>query len=160
MLYLSFFAALALVLSGTQTRACDSAGCATGNKLAPAECNSVGCVRPTNALGNLVKVSLSTMTTEPANAPSLCGTGNCPTAWELRPLPEKCGSAGCETAEPKPRAAAPAANDGAGIHASTLVTNAFAALAAPSMRFPPAIRWAEWTERWGYGGLYKSSIVH
>jgi hypothetical protein len=64
MFYLSFFAALALVLSSIQTRACDSAACAAVDKLAPAECNSIGCVRPTNAVGTLAKVaerSLSTL---------------------------------------------------------------------------------------------------
>src|SRR5262249_42599037 len=106
----SFFAALALVLGSTQTMACQNEGCAIGDKLAAAECNSIGCVRPTNAFQKLAKIAerpLSVMqVTEPPNALGLCGAGNCATDPTVSPLTENCGSAGCATPEPKPRPSA------------------------------------------------------
>ena len=153
---LSFFVALALVLGGTQMMACQNMGCGVGDKLAPAECNSIGCVRPTNAFQKLVKSTERTLpvmqVTEPPNTLGLCGAGNCATDPTMSPLPKNCGSAGCAAPEPKLRSSA---NDGAGIHASTRVPAAFAAVAEPPMRLPPAVPWTEWAERQGFGGLYK-----
>jgi hypothetical protein len=153
---LSFVAALALVLGSTQTMACQNVGCAIGDNVTPAECNSIGCVRPTNAFQKLAKIAERTLSvmqvTEPPNALGLCGAGNCATDPTVSPLPENCGSAGCATPELKPR---PSANDGAGIHVSTRVTAAFAAVAEQPMRLSPAVTWAEWAERRGFGGLYK-----
>jgi hypothetical protein len=139
---LSFFAALALVFGSTQ---------------ALAECNNVGCVRPTDPLEKLAKTAERTFSVirvmQPANVFSLCGTGSCATEPALTPLPKNCGRAGCAT----PVAAA--ANDGAKIHASTLVADGFAAVAERRMRLPPAVPWTEWAERWGFGGLYKSATI-
>jgi hypothetical protein len=130
--------------------ACQNMGCAIGDKIAPAECNSIGCVRPTYAFQKLAKIAERTLSmmqvTEPPNALGLCGAGNCATDPTVSPLPENCGSAGCATPEP---------NDGASIHASTRVTAAFAAVTEQPMRLPTAVPWTEWAERRGFGGLYK-----
>ena len=156
---LAFSAALALVVGSTQTMACQNMGCAVGTEVVTAECNSVGCVRPTNAFEKLAKTAESTLSlmrvTERGKALGLCGTGNCATEPMVTPMPETCGRAGCATPEPKARPAAAMANGGASIHASTLVTDAFAAVAERPMRLPSAVAWGEWTERWGFGGLYK-----
>jgi hypothetical protein len=146
--WLSFFGALALFLPATQ---------------ALAECNSIGCIRPTNALERLFDTAERTFSvmrvTEPISALGLCGAGNCATEPAATPLPKNCGSAGCATPEPKARPSAATANDGASIDASILVTDAFAAVAERPIRPPPAVPWAEWAERWGFGGLYKPSTV-
>jgi hypothetical protein len=146
--WLSFFAALVLVLGSTP---------------ALAECNSIGCIRPTNALEELVKTAERTFSgmrvTEPANALDLRGTGNYSTEPTVTPLPENCGGAGCGTPEPKSRPAAATANDGGRIHVSPLITDAFSAVAEQHMRLPPAVPWTEWAKRWGFGGLYKPSTV-
>jgi hypothetical protein len=159
---LSFFAALALVFGSTQTLACQNANCANGDERAPAECNGIGCVRPHNALEKLVKTAEHTFSVmrvaEPGNALGLCGTGNCATQPTATPLPKHCGSAGCASSEPKARAAPATGNGEASIDASTLVTDAFAALAERPVRLPPAVSWAEWADQWGSGGMYKSSI--
>jgi hypothetical protein len=113
-------------------------------------------VRPTNAFQKLAKIAERTLpvmqVTEPPNTLGLCGAGNCATDPTASPLPKNCGSAGCATPEPKPRSLS---NDGASIHASTRVTAAFVAVAEPPMRLPPAVPWAEWAERRGFGGLYQ-----
>jgi hypothetical protein len=157
-----FFAALAVVLGSTQTMACQNAGCTLGDQLAPAECKSIGCVRsPTNAFEKLVKTAERTLSlmrvTERGNAPGLCATGNCLTEPAPTQLPENCGRAGCATPEPKASPAAAPANDAANIQASTLVTDAFAVMAKRPIRLPPAVAWAEWAGRGGFGGLYKPS---
>jgi hypothetical protein len=161
---LSFFAALALILGGMQTMACQSAGCAIGDKLAPAECNSIGCVRATNAFEKLARTAERTLSvmrvTESGGGPSLCGAGNCATEPTATPLPKSCGSAGCATPKPKAHPTPATANDGASINASILVMDAFAAVTERPMRPPPAVRWSEWAERWGFGGLYKPSTGH
>ena len=155
----SFLAALALVLGSSQSMGCQNAGCAIGDKLAAPECNTIGCVRSTNALQNLAKTAkraLSEMrVTGPGNASALCGRGNCLTELATTLLLERCGTVGCAT--PETSAAAATANNGASIQASTLITNEFAALAKRPMRLSPAIPWGEWTERWAFGGLYKPS---
>jgi hypothetical protein len=160
---LAFSAALALIVGSTQTMACQNTGCAVDTEVVTAECNSVGCVRPTNAFEKLAKTAESTLSvmrvTERGKALGLCGTGNCATEPMATALPETCGRAGCATPEPKARPAAAMANDGASIHASTLVTDAFAAVAERPMRLPSAVAWGEWTERWGFGGLYRSSTT-
>jgi hypothetical protein len=138
----SFLATLVLSLGSTQ---------------ALAECNSIGCVRPTNALERLTKTAERTLSvmrlTEPAKAPGFCDTGNC-IEPAVTPVPENCGSAGCTTPQPKSSPAAATANDAT---SSTLVTDTFDAVAAP--RLPATVPWVEWTERWGFGGLYKSSTM-
>jgi len=145
---LSFFAVLALVLGNTQ---------------ALAECNSIGCVRPTNALERLATIAERRFSgmrvTEPANALDLRGAGNYATERTVTPLPENCGSAGCGTPKPKNRPAAATTNDGARIHVSPLVTDAFSAVAEQDMRLPPAVPWTVWAKRWGLGGLYKPSTI-
>ena len=157
---LSFFAALALVLGSVQTMmACQNVGCAIDDKRAPAECSSIGCVRPSNGFEKLAKIAERTFSVmrvpEPANALGLCGTGNCATEPAVTPVPEHCGSAGCAMPESKPRPAVATANDGASIHTSTPVTHAFGALAERPTRLPATVPWAEWAERRGFGGLYK-----
>jgi hypothetical protein len=141
MLRRPFFGALALFLGTSQ---------------ALAECNSIGCVRPTNAVETLVNTAEHTFSvirvTKPISALGLCGVGNCATEPAVTPVPKNCGSAGCATPEPKSPPAATTAIDGGTIDASTLVRGAFAALAAPT-RLPPAVPWMEWTGRWGYGAL-------
>ena len=77
---LAFSAALALVVGSTQTMACQNTGCAVGTEVVTAECNSVGCVRPTNALEKLAKSADSTFSvmrvTERGKVSGLCGTGD------------------------------------------------------------------------------------
>ena len=140
---LSFCAAVVLVLVSTN---------------ASAECNGIGCVRPTDGLEKLVKTAERMLfvvgDTKPANALSLCGMSNCATEPVVTPLPENCGRAGCATPEPKTRPNTATATAGAGIHASTLVADAFAAAAEPRTRRLPAAAWGQWAERSGYGGLY------
>ena len=93
---LSFFAVLALVLGSTQTMA-------SGDEAGAAECNSIGCVRPTNAVEDLAKTTVHTLSAirviEPGNAPALCGIGHYATEPVATPLPKKCGNAGCATPE-------------------------------------------------------------
>src|SRR6266851_5083361 len=127
----SFFAALALVPGAGKTMACENAGCAIGDELAPTECNSIGCVRPTNGFDNLAKIaerSLSVMRVpDSANALRLCNAGTCATEPALTRLPERCGRAGCIMPEPKaPRPAVSNADVSASTPASTLVTDVFA----------------------------------
>jgi hypothetical protein len=156
---LSFFAALALLLGGMQTMACQNAGCAMDDKLAPAECNSIGCVRPTNAFEKLARTAERTLSEmrvpEPGRALNLCDTGNCAIETTATPLPKSCGSAGCATPEPKRHSTAVMASHGGSADISTLVTDAFAAVTERPMRPPPAVQWAEWSQRWGFGALYK-----
>jgi hypothetical protein len=87
---LSFSAALALVVGSTQTMACQNMDCAVGTEVVTAECNSVGCVRPTNAFEKLAKTAKSTLSvmrvTERGKALGLCGTGNCATEPMATPL--------------------------------------------------------------------------
>jgi len=147
---LAFFAALALVLAGTQTMACQNSACAIGDPLAPAECNIIGCVRPTNALENLTKTaerSLSLMrATKPPTTLGLCSAGDCATEPTATPLPKKCSSASCATPEPKAPPAGPAgtttSDEDASTGASALITDAFAAMRVPA---------STWAERWGVG---------
>jgi hypothetical protein len=145
---LAFLAAFALVLGATQ---------------ALADCNDIGCVRPINGLERLAEDAKRTFSLPPATKPitalGLCGIAKCATEPARTQLPEKCGSAGCAMPEPKRLAAAAAANEGSAVRASTLVTDAFATVAAQSVHLSPALRWAEWAHRWGYGGLYKSASV-
>jgi hypothetical protein len=166
---LPFFAAFALVLASPQTMACQNAGCATADNPAPAECNAIGCVRPTDSLENLAKIAERTLSVvrvgELGMALGLCGTGNCATEPTATPLPKSCGSAGCASPEPKARPAAPAGTAKSDEDASTdapaaVVADAFAAAAERPIRLPPAEHWAEWAERWGLGGLYKPPTVH
>jgi hypothetical protein len=89
------------------------------------------------------------------SASALCVRGNCLTELAATLLPERCGSLGCATPEPKTSAAVATANDTASIQVSTIITNEFDALTKRPMR--PAIPWAEWTERSAFGGLYKPS---
>ena len=83
---LSFFAALALVFGGTH---------------ALAECNNVGCVRPTDALEKLAKTAERTFSVmrviQPANVFGFYDTGHYATEPVATPLPKKCGNAGCAT---------------------------------------------------------------
>ena len=110
---LSFVGALALFLPATQ---------------ALADCNSIGCVRPTNALEKLFDTAERTFSvmgvTEPISALGLCGAGNCATEPAATPL-RNCGSAGCATPELKARPSAATANDGASIDASILVSRTY-----------------------------------
>jgi hypothetical protein len=151
-----FFSALALVLGSTQINACEDARCVAGD-VVPAECNSIGCVRPTNALENLAKIANRTLSTirvtELSNVRGLCGTGICAIELAAPPLAESCGRTGCAAPEPKSRTAAAADNDGASIHAP--VMDAFAAVAKRPVRLLP---WAEWTHRWGFGALYNPRL--
>ena len=144
----SFFAALALVFGSTQV---------------VAECNNVGCVRPTDALESLAKTAERSFSVsqvvQAAVVFNICGAGHCATEPALTPLPKRCASAGCAMPESDGPPPAAAANDGVRIHASTLVTDAFAAMTERPVRIPPAVLWAEWTDRWGFGGLYKSSTI-
>jgi hypothetical protein len=148
---LSLFAVLALVLGSTPTMA-------GGDE---AQCNSIGCVRPTIALDALAKTAERTLSmtrlAEPGTALGLCGKGYCATEPLPMLAPEHCGSAGCTTPDPKSPPAAAIPNDGASIRVSTLVADSFATVAERPMGLPPTIAWAEWTLRWGYGGLYKPS---
>ena len=147
---LVFFAALALVLAATQTMACQNAACAIGDTFVLTECNSIGCVHPTNALENLAKTTERTLsvmrTTEPRATLGLCGPRDCPTEPTVTALSKNCGRAGCATPEPKARPAAPAGNaerdDGTSTNASALITDAFGAMRAPA---------GTWAERWGIG---------
>jgi hypothetical protein len=143
---LPFFAALALVLAATQTMACQNAACAIGDSLAPVECNTIGCVRPTNALEKLTKTaerSLSVMrATKLPTTLGLCRTGDCLTDPTATPLPKKCSSAGCARPEPKAPAGGTTSNEDASTGASALVTDAFAAMRVPA---------STWAERWGVG---------
>jgi hypothetical protein len=157
---LSFFAALALVLCSTQSKACQNADCA--DTVVAAECNSVGCVRSTNSFKELAKSTEHTLSVDIA-APrqatrwGLCGTDKCVTEWAPTPLSKNCVVVGRAIPEQKVRTAAPIANDGASIHVSTRVADAFAAATERHTRVPPAVPWAALTERWGYGGLYKAA---
>ena len=145
---LAVFAALALVLAGTQTMACQNGGCVIGDPFAPAECNIIGCVRPTNALENLTKTaerSLSLMgATKLPTTLGLCGTADWATEPTATALPKKCSSAGCAMPEPKARPAGPAegttSDEDASTASSALVTDAFAAMRVPA---------STWAERWG-----------
>src|SRR6202043_835262 len=111
---LSFVGALALFLPATQ---------------ALADCNSIGCVRPTNALEKLFDTAERTFSvmgvTEPISALGLCGAGTSATEPSPTPLPKNCGSAGCATPELKARPSAATANDGASIDASILVSRTY-----------------------------------
>ena len=161
----SFFAALALVLGAGKTMACENAGCAIGDELAPTECNSIGCVRPTNGFDNLAKIaerSLSVMRVpDSANALRLCNAGTCATEPALTRLPERCGRAGCIMPEPKaPRPAVSNADVSASTPASTLVTDVFATLTERPTRLSPAVPWADWPARWGLGGYIKAVATH
>lgn len=157
----SVFAALALALGAGKTMACENAGCAIGEKFASTECNSVGCVRPTNGLDNLAKIaerSLSVMRApDSAKAPGLCNAVTCSSEPPMTRLPEHCGRASCAMPDE-----GPAVTNAIGVptvRASILVTDVFAALTERSMRVPSAIAWGQWTERWGFGGLYKPAAT-
>jgi hypothetical protein len=144
----SFFTVLAIVLGSTQL--CD------GGELTETGCNTIGCVRPTNAFEQLSKIAegrffSTTRVTEPGNLRDLCGAGTCATEPRATSLPESCGRAGCAPAKLEPRPAAAAANDTPSTSVSTLVTDTFAAVAKRPMGLVP---WAEWTQRGGLGGLY------
>jgi hypothetical protein len=156
---LSFFAALALLLGGTRSKACQNADCA--DTVVVAECNSVGCVRSTN-FKDLAKSAEHTLSMDIAPARQatrwgLCGTDKCVAEWAPIPLSKNCVVVGCPIPEQKVRTAASIANDGARIHVSTRVRDAFAAATERHTRVPPAVPWAALTERWGYGGLYKAA---
>jgi hypothetical protein len=148
---LVLFTALALVLTSTQTMACQNAACAVSDTLALTECSSIGCVHPTNTLENLAKTTERTLsvmrTTEPRTTLGLCRPRDCPTEPTATPLPKNCGSAGCATPEPKARPAASArtadSDEGTSTDASAVVTDAFAAMRVSA---------STWAERWGLGG--------
>jgi len=145
---LLFFVALTLVLGATQ---------------ALAQCDGIGCVRPSNALERLAETAKRTLSVaqviEPSNAMGFCATGACATEPTMTPLPKNCAGTGCATPGPKGSAATATTDDGATIDASTLVTDDFARMAARSTRLPAAVPWTDWTKRWGMGGLYKGSIM-
>jgi hypothetical protein len=147
---LALFTAFALILTSTQAMACQNAACAISDTLALAECNSIGCVRPTNALENLAKTTEHALSVvrmiEPRTTRGLCGPRDCPTEPTVTALSKNSGRAGCATPEPKARPAAPAGNaerdDGTSTNASALITDAFGAMRAPA---------GTWAERWGIG---------
>jgi hypothetical protein len=95
---LALFTAFALVLTSTQAMACQNAACAISDTLALAECNSIGCVRPTNALENLAKTTEHTLSvvrmTEPRTTRGLCGPRDCPTEPTVTALPKTAGGPG------------------------------------------------------------------
>ena len=82
---LSFFAVLALVLGSTQTMA-------SGDEAGAAECNSIGCVRPTNAVEDLAKTTVHTL-----SAIRVHRAGQCAGLMRHRPLRDRAG--GNTTAE-------------------------------------------------------------
>jgi hypothetical protein len=147
---LALFTAFVLVLTSTQTMACQNAACAISDTLVLTECNSIGCVHPTNALENLAKTTERTLsvmrTTEPRATLGLCGPRDCPTEPTVTPLPKNCGRAGCAIPKPKARPATSAgtaeSDDGTSTNASALITDAFGAIRAPA---------STWAERWGLG---------
>ena len=145
--HLLFSVALTLVLGATQ---------------ALAQCDGIGCVRPSNALERLAGTAKRTLSVaqviEPSNAMGFCATVACATAT-MTPLPKNCAGTGCATPGPKGPAAAVTTGDGGTIDASTLVTDDFARMAARSTRLPAAVPWTDWTKRSGMGGLYKGSIM-
>jgi hypothetical protein len=144
---LPFFVAVALVLGSIQL-------CGSG-ELIPADCNSIGCVRPTNALEELSKIAerrfSKVVANEMRNFRDLCSAGTCSIEPAATSLPEGCGRAGCAGPRPKPQAAAATADQSASNPLSTLVTDTFAAVAKRPISLVP---WAEWTQRGGLGGLY------
>ena len=127
---LSLFAVLALVLGSTPTMA-------GGDE---AECNSIGCVRPTIALDALAKTAERTLSmtrlAEPGTALGLCGKGYCATEPLPMLVPEHCGSAGCTTPDPKSPPAAAIPNDGASVRLPTLVADSFATVAERPVGLP------------------------
>jgi len=154
----SIFAALALVLGAGQTMACENGGCAIGDRFAPTECNSVGCVRPTSGFEKLANVAgrrLSERRLPKSASAWVCSAVNCAIEPTETRLPERCGSAGCAMPEAKARPAAATANGAASLPASILVTDVFAAVTKPPMRLPRAVPWTEWAERSGFGALYQ-----
>jgi hypothetical protein len=151
-----FFTALAiLLLASAQAMACQNGGCANG-AVAPADCNTIGCVRPTHAIENLARTAERTLSITRATAPraslGLCGTDNASgKLMATTTLLKNCGSARSQMPEPKAGPAVSAAttysDQGASINAVALAMDAFAAMRDEA---------GAWAERWGVGGAYIS----